>query len=400
MSTAPKLFPPFRAEQIGSLKRPRALLNKRAEFDGGKCTKEELAVLEDEAVTNIVSMQREAGIKAMTDGEFRRHMFFDGVFDNLDGMKYIPPEEIQPHIFMTYVPDVAGFQKLDFKGADTYVCTGKLRRTKSFYGEQFEQLKKLTKPEEHKFLKLTVCAPEWYHLRHGEYAYDKSIYSNDDEYFSDIAIAYQEEFKDLYARGCRNIQFDDPLLAYFCAESMIEGMEEKGVDHVEVLQTYIRAYNKILENRPSDMTFGLHLCRGNFKGGMHFSEGGYDRIATKLFNEINVDCYYLEYDTDRAGTFEPLRHLPKNKTVVLGLISSKLPKLEDPEDLRERIFQAARVIAAGEPKRSYEEALHQICISPQCGFASHSEGNPVSEEDVTKKLALVSSTAKSIWPDA
>jgi len=253
-------------------------------------------------------------------------------------------------------------------------------------------------PEEHKFLKLTFCAPEWYHLRHGEFAYDKAVYKNDDEYFADIAIAYQEEIKDLHTRGCRNIQFDDPLLAYFCSEYMIKGMEDKGIDHVALLDTYIRAYNKVLEGRPTDMTIGLHLCRGNGPGGMYFSEGGYDRIAIKLFNDINVDCFYLEYDTDRAGTFEPLRFLPKNKTVVLGLISSKLRTLEDPNDIRERVFQAAHVIATGEPKRSFEEALRQICISPQCGFASAWEGNVVTEDDVAKKLALASAAAEIIWP--
>jgi len=395
--SAPTLFPPFRAEHLGSLKRPQELLAKRAEFDASKCSKEELEKLEDEAIATIVQMQRDAGIKAITDGEFRRHMFFDGVFDNLDGMKHISP--VPAHMFKMYVPDVAAFAKLNFKGADTYICAGKLRRTKPFYGPQFEGLKKFTNPEEHKHLKLTLCAPEWFHLRHGEYAYDTNVYKNDDEYFDDIAVAYQQEIQDLYARGCRNLQFDDPLLAYFCAESMIQGMEEQGVDHAALLNTYIRAYNKCLENRPKDMTVGLHLCRGNFKDGMHFSEGGYDRIAIKLFNEINVDCYYLEYDTDRAGTFEPLRFLPKHKTVVLGLISSKLPQLEDPEEIRERVFQAARVIAQGEPKRTYEEALNQICISPQCGFASHAEGNRVGEAVVAKKLALVASTAKSIWPE-
>jgi len=243
-----------------------------------------------------------------------------------------------------------------------------------------------------------MCAPEWFHLRHGEYAYDKDVYKNDAEYFADIAIAYQQEIKELYSLGCRNIQFDDPLLAYFCAESMIQGMEEKGIDHEALLDTYIKTYNDCLKGRPSDMTVGLHLCRGNFKDGMHFSEGGYDRIAIKLFNEINVDCYYLEYDTDRAGTFEPLKFLPKNKTVVLGLISSKIPELENPEELKARVEQAAKVIAQGKPERSEQEALNQICISPQCGFASHAEGNRVSEEDVKKKLTLVVDTAKLIWP--
>ncbi|KAI0655349.1 UROD/MetE-like protein [Cubamyces menziesii] len=392
-----KLNPPFRAEHIGSLKRPLKLLQKRKELDDGKCTVEELRVVEDEAIRTIVQMQREVGIKSITDGEFRRHMFYDGVFDNLEGMKHVQP--VPPEMFMDYVPDVAAFKKLDFKGADTYICVSKLKRTKPFYVPQYEALKALTTPEEHKNIKITMAAPEWFHLRHGEYAYPKDVYNNDEEYFADIATAYQAEIQDLYAAGCRNIQIDDPLLAYFCAESMIKGMEERGVDHEALLDTYIRAYNNCLKNRPADMNVGLHLCRGNFRNGMHFSEGGYDRIAIKLFKEINVDCYYLEYDTPRAGTFEPLKHLPPNKAVVLGLISTKFPTLEDVDDLVKRIHNAANIIASGEPKRSVEAALNQICISPQCGFASHSEGNLVDEDAMRAKLALVTRTAKAVWGD-
>ncbi|TDL28618.1 UROD/MetE-like protein [Rickenella mellea] len=390
-----KTNPPYRAEHIGSLKRPADLLKKRTEFESGVASSAELTAIEDKAIEHNVKVQRNAGIKAMTDGEFRRHMFFDGVFDNLEGMTHLT--EVPPHMFKMYVPDVAAFAKLDFHGADTYICTGKLKRTKPFYKAQFEGLKKFTTPEEHGSLKVTICAPEWFHLRHGEYAYDHKVYKNDAAYFADIAQAYREEIKELYSLGCRNIQFDDPLLAYFCAESMIKGMEESGVDHEALLNTYIQTYNDCLRDRPADMTVGLHLCRGNFKDGRHFSEGGYDRIAVKLFNEIDVDCYYLEYDTERAGTFEPLKFLPKNKTVILGLISSKLPQLEDREELKKRIFDAAKLIADGEQKRTVNEALKQICISPQCGFASHSEGNAVTEQDVENKLKLVSEVAQSVW---
>ncbi|CDO69475.1 hypothetical protein BN946_scf184817.g35 [Trametes cinnabarina] len=376
-----KLNPPFRAEHIGSLKRPSKLLQKRKEFDSGKCSIEELRQVEDEAIRAIVDLQRQVGIKGITDGEFRRcaqlplftsaqldsararkrHMFYDGVFDNLEGMKHVKP--VPPEMLMDYVPDVAAFKEHDFKGADTHICVSKLKRTKPFYVPQFEALKALTKPE-------------WFHLRHGEYAYPKDVYKNDDEYFADIALAYQAELQDLYAAGCRNIQIDDPLLAYFCADSMIRGMEARGIDHAALLDTYIKAYNACLKGRPADMNVGLHLCRGNFRNGLYFSEGGYDRIAIKLFREINVDCYYLEYDTPRAGTFEPLKHLPPHKAVVLGLISTKFPRLEDVDDLVQR-----------------------ICVSPQCGFASHSEGNLVDEHAMREKLALVVRTAKAIWGD-
>lgn len=392
------LHPPHRAEHLGSLKRPAALLQKRDQFDQAQCSPDQLRDTEDVAIADVVQRQRDVGLKTITDGEFRRHMFFDGVFDQMKGMKYVP--DVPAYMFMEYVPDVMAFQLHDFKAAASYICEGKLERTKPFYVEQFEALKALTSPEEHGRLKLTVCAPEWYHLRHGPYAYSKEAYKTDEEYFADIAAAYRAELKDLYAAGCRHVQFDDPLLAYFCAESMIKGMEERGIDHEALLDLYIQAYNDCLKDRPADMVIGLHLCRGNFRNGIHFSEGGYDRIAIKLFRNINVDVYYLEYDTPRAGTFEPLKYLPKNKSVVLGLVTSKSGALEDKEELKQKVNDAAKVIADGEEKRSFEEALNQICISPQCGFASHAEGNPVTDEDVWNKLSLVVQTAKEIWADA
>lgn len=326
-------------------------------------------------------------------------MFYDGFFDNLDGHGFTYVPEVPLEWFKDYVPDTAAFKKQNFKNAASYLCKGKIKRPagKSLYLPQFEQLKKFVKPEEIPNIKVTLCAPEWFHLRHGEYAYDKSVYATDEEYFADIVAAYREEINELYAAGARNLQWDDPLLAYFCAESMLAGMKEEGVDSERLLDLYIDVYNKIIEGRPKDLTVGIHLCRGNFRGGIHFSEGGYDRIAIKLFNVLKMDCYYLEYDTERAGTFEPLKFLPKDRTVVLGLISSKLSQLEDINELKNRINQAAELIANGEPKRSKEEALNQICISPQCGFASHSDGNNVTREDVAAKLKLVSETAKQIW---
>jgi len=178
---------------------------------------------------------------------------------------------------------------------------------------------------------------------------------------------------------------------------MLEGMRNEGVDSEAVLDLYIKVYNGILKDRPADMTMGLHLCRGNFKDGVHFSEGGYDRIAIKMFNNLDFDCYYLEYDTERAGTFEPLKFLPPNKTVVLGLISSKLPKLEDEYQLIKRVHDAAEIIASGDPRRPLHEALNQICISPQCGFASHSDGNVISIPEMEEKLKLVNLVATKVW---
>ncbi|GAA5929561.1 uncharacterized protein JCM15063_004186 [Sporobolomyces koalae] len=388
--------PPFRCDHIGSLKRPLELLAKRKEFDQGKISREELKKVEDEAIKAEVKRQQSVGIKSITDGEFRRHMFWDGFHNNLDGMVVVPNPKKE--LFKLYVPDVkAFFESHAEKPGDTMICTGKLVRNKPMYRPEFEYLKSIVQPDEVKNVKLTLAAPEWYHLRHGENARNHEVYPNEQDFFDDLAKAYREELADLYDAGCRNVQFDDPLLAYFCSEAMLAGMKEEGVESEPILNSYIKLYNDCVRDVPADMTTGVHLCRGNFS--MHFSEGGYDRIAVKLFNELNVNCYYLEYDTERAGGFEPLAHLPKNKSAVLGLVTSKFPELEQQEHLIKRINEAADFVAKGSGE-SREEALKRLCVSPACGFASHSEGNIITYDQVLAKLNLCHETAKAVWSDA
>jgi len=250
-------------------------------------------------------------------------------------------------------------------------------------------------------MKLTLAAPNWYHLRYVDgKAYPTDVYKNDKEYFADVAKAYQVELDILYKAGLRNVQFDDPNLAYFCSEKMLEGWKKDANNSVtadELLDLYIELYNDCISNIASDMHVGVHLCRGNFVNSRHFSEGGYDRIATKLFTQLNMHTYYLEYDTPRAGGFEPLQCLPKNKNVILGVITSKFPELEDKEKMKERIYQAADIVAKGSGQ-SREEALKRLGVSPQCGFASHAEGNLIDIEGMKKKLALVRQIADDIWP--
>jgi methionine synthase II (cobalamin-independent) len=297
-----------------------------------------------------------------------------------------------------YVPDVAAFTESGHKPGETVICTGKIKHVGSTYIDQWNYLKNLLPKERQHEAKLTLAAPEWYHLRYKTgRAYPKSVYANDAEYFADIAKAYREELRILYENGCRNIQIDDPNLAYFCSEKMLKGFKDNGEDADALLDAYIKLYNDCLSERPADYHIGVHLCRGNFVGGRHFSEGGYDNIATKLFNELNVDTYYLEYDTPRAGGFEPLKHLPKGKNVILGLLSSKFPQLEDKEEMKRRVYQAAELISQGTGETK-EEALNRIGVSPQCGFASHSDGNNVQKEDMVKKLQLVRTLADEIWP--
>ncbi|GJE87652.1 UROD/MetE-like protein [Phanerochaete sordida] len=386
--------PPFRAEHIGSLLRPSYLLEQRARFQAGTCTAEELRATEDAAIAAAVKVQQSAGLQTITDGEMRRGAFYEGIFERLDGMSNL----VRPiETFKAYLPYVQFFIKAGLKEVPSMYCTGRIRRPEEgVYVRDFEYLTSLVPPQDVGKLKVSVCGPTWMHLRHGpESTYDTAVYATDDAYFADLVQGYREELRALYAAGCRNIQFDDPTFAFFCADSTIKGMEKAGVDWQQLLDMYIQVYNSILQERPADLTIGLHTCRGNYQG-MHYCEGGYDRIAKKLFNELRVDCYYLEYDTERAGDLEPLKNLPQSKMVVLGLVTTKTGELESIEELQDAIDEAADLIAQGSPKRSRAYALNQICISPQCGFASVAEGNPITEEEQRAKLALVVEAARKI----
>ncbi|KAH8671627.1 5-methyltetrahydropteroyltriglutamate-homocysteine methyltransferase [Xylariales sp. PMI_506] len=392
--------PPFRAEHLGSLLRPDELKEKRIQLDGVKATEilqdKELHALEDRSIREIVKIQLDLGFHAITDGEYRRHQFWGTFFPSLQGFEEIMTPDWD--IFRPYVPDVAAFTETGHKPGESIVCTGKIKHKGSSYLADWEFLKALAPADRVKELKITLAAPEWYHLRYKEgKAYPKDVYASDAEYFADIAVAYQTELEILYKAGCRNVTIDDPNLAYFCSEKMLAGFKENGEDADALLDSYIKLYNDCISTRPKDMHLGIHLCRGNFAYSKHFSEGGYDRVASKLFNEINADTYFLEYDTERAGTFAPLKELPVHKNVVLGVITSKFPKLEDIDEMRDRVFQAADIIAQA-VGQTREEALRRIGVSPQCGFASHHLGNAVTRNNMIAKLKLVRKLADSIWP--
>ncbi|KAK5739524.1 hypothetical protein LTR17_005213 [Elasticomyces elasticus] len=414
MSSAPR-NPPFRAEHLGSLLRPSKLLDKRRAIQQKKESGDDLRKIEDSSIDDIVSIQTDCGFHAISDGEYRRHMFWGTFFPSLNGMKEIQGPDLD--IFRLYVPDIAAFMEEGHVPGETVICDGKISHTgKSSYIGQFEYLKSVLPKEKHGDIKMTLAAPNWYHLRYKEgKAYPKDVYSSDKEYFADIAEAYRTELKILYDAGLRNAQVDDPNLAYFCSDKMIEGWNDdsantKSID--DLFDEYISFYNDCFK-RPSDMHLGIHLCRGksfhpirvaaanvrrgNFVNSRHFSEGGYDRIARKLFQELNVSTYYLEYDTSRAGGFEPLKELPRDKNVILGVITSKFPKLEDKDEMKERIYKAAEFVAAGSGE-SKDEALQRLGVSPQCGFASHEDGNLLEYEDMVNKLKLVRQIADEVWP--
>ncbi|KAI0693545.1 UROD/MetE-like protein [Cerioporus squamosus] len=363
-----------RAEHIGS---------SNVRLSNGKCTAGELRACEDVCIAEIVRLQLDMDFDVITDGEFRRRtLFYTGFYDKLSGLKD--------------VPDAFNFVQ---SWPVTHVCVERLRRMSSLYGDSFEHMKKVAGSQNVGKIKLTIGAPEWYHFRHGKYTYEPSAYTNDVDYFADVSRIYREEISDLYARGCRRLQIDDPVLSCFCDGEWRRRMEQAGVDPEQLFQLYLDVYNDCLRDKPRGMTIGLHICRGNVKpDGSRFTHGPYDHIARKLLTTLNFDCYYLEYDTEEAGSFAPLRDLPPDKRVVLGLVSTKTPVLEDPDELRRRILQAAEVIAHGEIPRTKEEALNQLSLSPQCGFASHSRGFAfVTHEDMVKKLKLVRDVAHMVW---
>ncbi|WRT65251.1 uncharacterized protein IL334_002194 [Kwoniella shivajii] len=392
--------PPFRAEHLGSLLRPSDLLQTRSAYEDGNLSPAELKKAEDVAVKTAVDLQTKLGFRALGDGEYRRGVFWGSFFQELEGMTEVqnPPLDI----FRTYVPDIAGFLEKGDRPGQSCLCTGKIKhKGKSTLIDEWTFVKNSVPAERAGDTKLTLISPVWYHLRYREgKAYTSDVYANDEEYFADIAKAYRTELDILYEAGVRNVQIDDPNFAYFCSEKMIQGWKADSTNKRtldELLDLYIKCYNDCLSQHKDKMHFGLHICRGNFRGSRHFSEGGYDLIATKLFRELDVSTYYLEYDTPRAGSFEPLAQLPVHKSVILGVITSKFPELEDKSAMKERIFAAADVMAKGSGQ-TRQEALERIGISPQCGFASHEEGNSITWEDMENKLRLVREIADDIWP--
>ncbi|KAJ6114304.1 5-methyltetrahydropteroyltriglutamate-homocysteine methyltransferase [Penicillium sp. IBT 16267x] len=398
--------PPFRAEHMGSLLRPDNLLEVRAKIRDTGVSEEEagLPAVERKAIADVVKMQTDLGFKAVTSGEFNRTRFWGLTFDEFGGTVRL--QDAEASMFRLYHPDVVSLIEKDRKvmPGDSVIAGSKLYWSSDKSVSNIHELRlvqaSLPESEWPSRLKLTLIAPSWYHMRYKQgKAYAPEAYANDSEYFKDVAQVYQAELESLYKAGLRNVQFDDPGMAYFCSKSFRQGWEDDK-DNIgtvdDLLDAYIQLYNDCLSKLPANMHTGIHLCRGNFIGGRHFSEGSYDIIAKKLFENLNVNTFYLEYDTERAGGFEPLKYLPKNKNVVVGVISTKLRELENKDDIKERIYKAADFVAAGSGE-TREEALKRVCVSPQCGFSTHESGYPLSLEDQKDKLRLVRQVADEIW---
>ncbi|GJC99172.1 5-methyltetrahydropteroyltriglutamate-homocysteine methyltransferase [Colletotrichum higginsianum] len=391
MSSKLHQAPPFRAEHMGSLLRPQKLLDIREGKIRDQGLSEEeagLPAVEKESVAEVVQLQRDLGIKGVTSGEFNRTRFWGLMWDEFEGTTRL--QDAEASMFRLYHPDVVSLIEKDRK-----VMPGDSSKSNL---HELRLVQAALPKEEWKNIKLTMITPAWFHMRYKQgRAYTKDAYANDADYFSDVAKVYQAELQQLYDAGLRNVQFDDPGMAYFCSQKFRQGWEEdKDNDGTveDLLDAYIKLYNDTVSKLPEDMHTGIHLCRGNFIGGRHFAEGSYDIIAKKLFQNLNVNTFYLEYDTERSGGFEPLQFLPRTR-----MSSTKVSKLEDKEEMKARVLKAAEFVAKGSGETK-EEALKRICVSPQCGFSTHESGYPLSLEDEKNKLSLIRDIADEIWGEA
>ncbi len=369
-----KLNPPFRADHVGSLLRPQPLLEARERYFSNGMTREELREIEDRHIREAVKKEESIGLKSVTDGEFRRTFFHTDFLERLAGVTVTGGIEIK----FTGKKGVVDF------APPRLSVTGKLRHIEDIQKADFEFLRSVTSQTP----KVTIPSPTMVHFRGGRKAIDIEAYPDMNEFFEDLAQCYREEIQSLYQAGCRYLQLDDTNLAYLCDPKMRAGAKERGDDPEELPRAYAALINDAIDDRPDDLTVCIHLCRGNFRSAW-VAEGSYEPVAEVLFNEINVDAYFLEYDDERSGDFAPLRFVPANKTVVLGLITSKVGDLESQQDLIQRVNQAAKYVP-----------LERLCLSPQCGFSSTVHGNEITQDDQWAKLELVVNTARTIWGDS
>lgn len=376
MSASTGAKPFFRAEQVGSLLRPRRLLDAREKWKAGEITREALHEIEDEAITEAVRMQEEIGLDVIVDGEFRRENWWIDFIERIDGIKIAGGD------------DVSGFKDApDHKSGyvpKNVLAVGKVGRSGCILCDDYRMLRNTTD----RTPKVTVPSPSRIHYHGGRPAVSKDAYPDMDEFWADVAKVYQQEIADLEAAGCNYIQIDDPVIAYFVDESLHDNVRALGEEPADLVETYVRVINDCISKRKPDTYLGFHLCRGNAKSSW-IGSGGYDSIAEPIFAHLDVDSFFLEYDDERSGDFDALRHVPKGKKVVLGLITTKFAPLESKDELKRRIDDASRFVP-----------MEDLALSPQCGFASVVEGNKVTVDDERAKLGLVVEVARDVWGEA
>jgi 5-methyltetrahydropteroyltriglutamate--homocysteine methyltransferase len=371
---APDAKPPFRADHVGSLLRPQRLHQARDDHAAGRISAAALREIEDEAIAQVVRAQRQVGLRSATDGEFRRAYWHQDFILQLDG--------IEPGEGSTTVRFQNADGVVEWKPAGMRI-TDKVRLGEPIFLDAFEYLKSIA--DEGVTPKLTIPSPSMVHYRGGSTALDPAVYPDVEEFWSDLSAAYADEVKALSAAGCRYLQLDDTSLAYLNDENQRAAIAARGDDAEHQHLRYIKQINAALADRPADLSVTTHLCRGNYRSSW-VAEGGYDFVAEALFGELDVDGFFLEFDDERSGGFEPLRFVPKGKKVVLGLVTTKRGELESKDRLKRRIEEATAHID-----------LDQLCLSPQCGFSSTVEGNALTYEDQIAKLDLIVETAAEVW---
>ena len=362
---------PFRADHVGSLLRPHELHDLREKVRLGKAPAADLVQMEDRLIREVVKLQEDIGLPSITDGEFRRDWWHIDFLSGFDGIEL--RQEDDP------------YHGVQFKGTEakppTMFVTSKLRRTKASMVPHFEFLKKAVTRGTPKF---TMPSPAMLHAR-GDRASIRKTYPDTGEFWADLTKCYREEIADLYKAGCRYLQIDDTTIAMFGDPKVQEQFRTLGDDPKKDVAVYADAVNAAIRDVPDDVTVAIHTCRGNFKSTW-LASGSYDYVAETAFSKLDVDAFFLEYDDERSGGFEPLRYIPKGKRVVLGLVSSKVPQLEPKDVLKRRIEQASRFVP-----------VENLCLSPQCGFSSTHHGNNLTVEQEKAKLRLCIETAKEVW---
>jgi len=359
--------PPFHADQVGSLLRPAELRDARAKAKAGQLGAEQLRAVEDACIARAIKRQEEVGLESITDGEFRRD------FWHLDFLKQLDGIELKP------VASAITFKAEDVPPMASVVA--KIDCSRPIMADHFAFLKATTR----KTAKFTMPSPGSAHFRGGRNAISRTAYPDLAEFWADIGAAYRKAIRHLYDAGCRYLQLDDVGFSYLCDDKVRENFRKNGDDPATLAPAYAGAINAALEGRPADLAVTLHTCRGNFRSTW-FAAGGYqDEVVEAMFS-AKVDGFFMEYDSDRAGGFEPLRLLPKGKKVVLGLVTTKTAQLEPKEDLKKRIGEASKFVP-----------LENLCLSPQCGFSSTHHGNLLSEDDQWRKLGRIVETAREVW---
>jgi len=369
--------PPFRADHVGSLLRPQELLQARERRQSGELSAAALRQIEDRCICDVVKMQEDLGLQSITDGEYRRTIWHADFLRQINGVIVKEGVAAQSGVARKFQ---SGDEEIERTPTRFEVAEG-LKHGHGIETDNFKYLASVTTQTP----KVCIPSPTILHMRGGRDAIDRHAYPDMEGFYADLARVYREEIRALADLGCTYLQLDDPNMAYLCDEKMRESVRHIGEDPNQLPRTYARLINECIKDRPDNMTVCMHICRGNFRSAWA-AEGGYDPVAEILFNEFNLDGFFLEYDSPRAGSFAPLRFVPKDKKIVLGLVTTKSGDMESADDLKRRIDQASRYVP-----------LEQLSLSPQCGFSSTVLGNNITVEAEHAKLSLVVNVAHEVW---